>query len=147
MYDLGEYFIFDSEKALMNPESILKGGKYRITILTDSLIRFEYNESGVFNDMPTEKVLYRNFSKPEFTFREDDKYLEISQRIGKEVLRGVTGIKSKGMYTDKEKLMLMCVAPRNEIAEIRQIVNEIDSKAFIIIEDAREVYGKGFKKQ
>ena len=83
MYDLGEYFIFDSEKALMNPESILKGGKYRITILTDSLIRFEYNESGVFNDMPTEKVLYRNFSKPEFTFREDDKYLEISTKYVK----------------------------------------------------------------
>ena len=86
-----------------------------------------------------------NFSKMIFVI--SDKYLEISQRIGKEVLRGVTGIKSKGMYTDKEKLMLMCVAPRNEIAEIRQIVNEIDSKAFIIIEDAREVYGKGFKKQ
>ena len=49
------------------------------------------------------------------------------------------------MYTDKERMMLMCVAPRREIVKIRQIVKEVDSKAFIIIEDAREVYGKGFK--
>ncbi len=86
-----------------------------------------------------------NFSKMIYII--SDKYFEISERIGKEVLRGVTGIKSKGMYTNKEKMMLMCVAPRREIVQIRQIVNEIDSKAFIIIEDAREVYGKGFKKQ
>ena len=83
MYDLGPYFEIDAEKALMNNDSILKGQKYRITILTDSLIRFEYNEKGIFNDLPTEQVLYRNFPKPNFTVREDEKYLEVTTKYVK----------------------------------------------------------------
>lgn len=83
MYDLGEQFKIDFELAKTNPESIIKGNKYRISILTDSLIRFEYNESGVFNDMPTANILNRNFPKPEFKIKEDDKYLEISTKYAK----------------------------------------------------------------
>lgn len=85
-----------------------------------------------------------NFSKMIFIISK--KYQEISDIIGKEMSRGVTGIVSKGMYTNEEKMMLMCIASRSEIIKIRKIVNSIDSKAFVVIEDAREVYGKGFKK-
>ena len=84
------------------------------------------------------------FSKMVFIISE--KYQEISNRIGKEIVRGITGIYSKGMYTDRERTMLMCVASRREVIEIRQIANEIDPKSFIIITNVREVYGKGFKK-
>lgn len=83
------------------------------------------------------------FSKMVFIISKD--YNEISNEIGSEVTRGVTGIYSKGMYTDKEKMMLMCIASRNEIIKIRQIANQIDSRAFIVITNVREVYGKGFK--
>ncbi len=83
MYDLGSYFEIDTEKALMNEASVMKGNKYRITILTNSLIRFEYNEKGIFNDLPTEQVLYRNFDKPDFSCREDEKYLEITTKYVK----------------------------------------------------------------
>lgn len=75
-----------------------------------------------------------------------EKYQEISNEIGNKVLRGTTGIYSKGMYTNNKKMMLMCIASRQEVIEIRQITNQIDSKAFIIISNVREVYGKGFKK-
>lgn len=84
-----------------------------------------------------------NFSKMIFII--SNNYQEISEEIEKNILRGVTGIHSKGMYTNEKKMMLMCVASRREIIKIRQIVNNIDNKAFVIIEDAREVYGKGFK--
>lgn len=83
------------------------------------------------------------FSKMVFIISKD--YNEISNEIGSKVTRGVTGIYSKGMYTDKEKMMLMCIASRNEIIKIRQIANQIDSRAFIVITNVREVYGKGFK--
>ena len=49
------------------------------------------------------------------------------------------------MYTNDEKMLLLCIVGRNEVAEIRKIVNEIDPKAFLIISNAREVVGKGFK--
>lgn len=83
------------------------------------------------------------FSKMVFIISKD--YNKISNEIGSKVTRGVTGIYSKGMYTDKKKMMLMCIASRNEIIRIRQIANQVDSRAFIVITNVREVYGKGFK--
>lgn len=84
------------------------------------------------------------FSKMVFIISKE--YLKISDKISKQVFRGTTGIYSKGMYTNEEKMMLMCVASRREIIDIRKIANKIDSKSFIVITNVREVYGKGFKK-
>lgn len=74
-----------------------------------------------------------------------EKYEEIAKKIGEEVERGATGIYAKGMYTNKEKMLLLCVAGRGEVASIRKIVKQMDPKAFLIISNAREVFGKGFK--
>ena len=76
-----------------------------------------------------------NFSKMIFII--SNKYQEISDKIGKDMSRGVTGIVSKGMYTNEERMMLMCIASRREIMRIKEIVNDIDKKAFVFIEDAR----------
>ena len=51
------------------------------------------------------------------------------------------------MYKEEEKKVLMCVASRSEVREIRKIVNTIDRKAFIVISNAREVFGEGFKEK
>ena len=73
------------------------------------------------------------------------KYQKISDEINKKIRRGTTAIYGKGMYTEEEKKILLCVVSRGEVREIRKIVNEIDKEAFLIITNAREVYGKGFK--
>lgn len=73
------------------------------------------------------------------------KYQEISDEINKEVKRGTTAIYGRGMYKKEEKEVLLCVASRGEVREIRKIINEIDKDAFLIITNAREVYGRGFK--
>ena len=78
MYNLGEQFKFDLNKSLVNPECIIKGNKYRISILTESLIRLEYSNDGIFNDLPTLNIWYRNFNKPKFNIVETDKLLTIS---------------------------------------------------------------------
>ena len=80
MYKLGEQFAFDYEKAIANEKSVIQGLKYRITILTERLIRFEYNEKGIFEDRPTELVWFRNFEKPDFSVKEDEKYLELTTK-------------------------------------------------------------------
>ncbi len=85
-----------------------------------------------------------NFTKMMFIISE--KYEEIAKQVGKEVDRGSTGIYAKGMYTNEDKMMLLCVGSRNEIAKIKSIAVNIDKKAFIIITNARETWGKGFKK-
>jgi len=83
MYNLGEYFKLDISRAKANEENVLKGKKYRFTVLTERLIRFEYSETGEFIDNLTEFAWYRDFPKCVFSVKEDDKYLEITTKYFK----------------------------------------------------------------
>lgn len=74
------------------------------------------------------------------------KWEEISERINKELQRGATAIYGEGMYRKEERKILLSVMSRNEIIIARRIIEEIDPTAFIIITNAREVYGEGFKE-
>ncbi len=74
------------------------------------------------------------------------KWEEISNKINTEVRRGTTSLYGEGMYKKEERKILLCVMSRNEVREVRRIVEEIDPSAFIIIANAREVYGEGFKE-
>ena len=84
-----------------------------------------------------------NFSKVIYIIT--DKSYEISDLINNELKKGTTGLYGKGMYTKKDKLVIMCVTKRNEVMKIIQLVRKIDKNSFIIISDVREVYGLGFK--
>ena len=75
-----------------------------------------------------------------------DKNQEISNKIGQEVKRGVTGLYGKGMYSNKDKLILICAASRSDISKIKNIAKDIDERCFIVVANAREVLGEGFKK-
>ena len=70
---------------------------------------------------------------------------EIAKQIDKKVARGSTGLYGKGMYTNENKLILMCAAYRKDVARIKIIAKEIDPKSFIVITNSREVVGQGFK--
>ena len=84
-----------------------------------------------------------NFSKMIYIISEH--FEEIAGFVNTEINRGVTGIYGKGMYTNKDKMVIMCVAKRRDIIRIKEIAKKIDENSFIIITDAREVYGLGFK--
>lgn len=73
-----------------------------------------------------------------------DKKEEIANAIMERLGRGVTGIRATGMYTGKRKDILFCVVSPKEIVEVKEIAASIDSRAFIIITDAKEVRGEGF---
>ena len=74
-----------------------------------------------------------------------DKSQEISEEIGEKVRKGTTGLFGKGMYTNEHKTILMCAASRGDVARVKQTAKKIDPKSFIIISNAREVVGQGFK--
>jgi len=78
--NLDTHFKVDYKNAISNNSSIFKGKKYRITILSERLIRFEYNENGVFFDHPTEFARFRNFSMPEIKVEENDKMLIVQSK-------------------------------------------------------------------
>ena len=70
---------------------------------------------------------------------------KIAKQIEQKVARGSTGLYGKGMYTNENKLILMCAAYRKDVARIKIIAKEIDPKSFIVITNSREVVGQGFK--
>lgn len=69
---------------------------------------------------------------------------EIANEILHNMNRGVTGVPIKGMYSNTDKNMLLCVVSKKEIVQIIDIVAQIDPKAFVIVSDVREVLGEGF---
>ena len=71
-------------------------------------------------------------------------YEEVAQRIMNELDRGITGLSARGMYTSKDKCVLLCVVSKKEIVGVKEIVAQIDKNAFVIVADVREVLGEGF---
>lgn len=84
-----------------------------------------------------------NFSKVAYIIT--DKYDEISDEIMKVLDRGVTGLESKGMYTKKQRTTLMVVVSTKELPKLKEIIKNFDEDAFMILTEAREVVGEGFK--
>ncbi|MBR3682315.1 MAG: YitT family protein [Tidjanibacter sp.] len=71
---------------------------------------------------------------------------EIKHFILHEMGRGGTWIHSSGMYTDKEREMVFLVVSRKEIAQVKHKIHTIDKDAFVVVVDAYETYGDGFKQ-
>lgn len=70
---------------------------------------------------------------------------DVSSAITSEMGRGVTILDAKGAYTGEKKSMLICAVRTNEIAKITKIIKQHDSEPFIIVSEASEVFGQGFK--
>ena len=77
MYDLGANFKIDLMKSKTPSSFVYRGKNYRISILSDTLIRFEYSDTGSFNDYPTFFAQNRSFGKPKVNVVEDENILII----------------------------------------------------------------------
>jgi uncharacterized membrane-anchored protein YitT (DUF2179 family) len=72
---------------------------------------------------------------------------EIGDSIMKDLNTSVTYIKSKGGYSKQEKILTFCVVNKFDIPKLKELVHEIDPKAFIVTEDVHEVEGVRVKKK
>ena len=89
----------------------------------------------VLYGMDSAKVAYIISQRPE----------DISKGIFREMDRGVTILHGEGAYSGEEKRVLMCAFKQRQIVPLKQLVKEIDPTAFIIVCDAHEVLGDGFR--
>lgn len=72
------------------------------------------------------------------------RWQEISDRVMREMGRGVTQLRARGAYTGEERPTLLCVISRSEITSFKRILREEDESAFVIIVEAHEAIGDGF---
>lgn len=75
-----------------------------------------------------------------------EKAPEISHRIMEDLERGATLFKGTGMYTQEEKDILLCVVSRSQFMKTKNIVNQVDTNAFIMVTEISEVLGEGFEE-
>jgi uncharacterized membrane-anchored protein YitT (DUF2179 family) len=74
-----------------------------------------------------------------------DKPRQVADAILREMERGVTGLHGEGMYTQKERTVLYVVISRSEVAQLKTLIHEVDPDAFVVIGQANEALGEGFR--
>ena len=76
----------------------------------------------------------------------ENHHAELRDFIIEDMDRSGTNIKGKGMYTDQDREMIFVVVSRKEVHLVQNKVREIDPKAFMVVTDAYETFGEGFKQ-
>ncbi|MCS5696478.1 MULTISPECIES: YitT family protein [Desulfofundulus] len=71
---------------------------------------------------------------------------EIAGVVLRELNRGATALKGRGMYTGRERDVLLVVVNRSEVTRLKDLIYQVDRKAFVILADVHEVLGEGFKQ-
>lgn len=123
-----------------------------IVIIALNVIFFKHIEIGLYSAIAIYlygqmiDIIFEGVYYTKLMFIISDKNEEIAKEITQEVKRGVTGLYGKGMFKEQDKLVLICAVSRGDISKIKDIAKKIDERSFIIIANAREVLGKGFKE-
>lgn len=70
----------------------------------------------------------------------------VTRKILRDMNRGVTQLTARGAYSGEERPVVLCVASRQEVARLKDIVREADENAFMFVTEAHEALGEGFSK-
>jgi uncharacterized membrane-anchored protein YitT (DUF2179 family) len=96
------------------------------------------------SSLVTDAVVYR-FDYTKVVLIITDKYEEVADAIGHRLHRGVTMLHAQGYYRRQEKFVLLSAVKRHQLSELQKLVNDVDENAFVIVQEAHQVLGDGFK--
>ncbi|MGX9290431.1 YitT family protein [Bacillus sp. A015] len=105
-----------------------------------------YAVIGVFISSKTIDIVQAGFSHSKMAMIITGHEDEVRQAVFDQIDRGVTKISAVGGYTDHDRPILMCVVGQTQFTKLKQVVKAIDASAFVIVMDAKEVLGEGFKR-
>ncbi|WP_400195028.1 YitT family protein [Lysinibacillus telephonicus] len=114
--------------------------------LVFDLERGLYALIGLYVTTKTIDIVQLGFSQSKMVYIITNKQDEVRDAIYMEIDRGVTKMPAFGGYTGEQKLMLMVVVYQTEFTKLKQIIKTVDPSAFVIVSDAYEVLGEGFKR-
>ena len=90
-------------------------------------------------------VVYRfDYSKVALIISSE--HQQIADAIGKRLDRGATLLHGEGSYTHREIKVVLAAVKKQQIAELKELVMEIDPNAFVILQEAHQVLGDGFSR-
>lgn len=122
-----------------------------VIVLAASMIfdieRGLYALIGLYVTSKTIDLVQVGIGRSKMTMVITSKQEEVREAILNKIDRGMTKLTAYGGYTDQERPILMCVVDQSEFTKLKQIVKSIDPSAFVIVTDAAEVLGEGFKRE
>lgn len=74
-----------------------------------------------------------------------DLHEQIASEIAEKLDRGVTLLDGEGFYTRTKKTVLLTAVKKKQLAQLKELVMTVDPNAFLILQDAQQVLGDGFK--
>ena len=90
-------------------------------------------------------VVYRfDYSKVALIITKE--YQQVALEIGQKLQRGTTLLRGEGGYSHQETKVVLTVVKRQQLAELKELVTNIDPGAFIIVQEAHQVLGDGFAR-
>ncbi len=101
---------------------------------------------GLFVTTKTIDIVQLGFSQSKMAYIITNKQEEVRDAIYREIDRGVTKLPAIGGYTEESRPILLVVVHQTEFTKLKHVVKNVDSTAFVIVSDAYEVLGEGFKK-
>lgn len=90
-------------------------------------------------------VVYR-FDYSKVVLIISDHYEQLPELIGKKLDRGATFLDGQGTYSRKQTKVVLTAVKKQQIAELKQLVVDVDPNAFIIVQEAHQVLGDGFAR-
>ena len=90
-------------------------------------------------------VVYR-FDYSDVALIISSEYEQIAKAIGEKLDRGATFLYGEGSYSHKDTKVVLAAVKKQQIAELKELVMEIDPKAFLIVQEAHQVLGDGFSR-
>lgn len=101
---------------------------------------------GLYVTTKTIDIIQLGFSQSKMVYIITNKEDEVRDAIYSDVNRGVTKLPAIGGYTGEDKPILMVVVNQTEFTKLKQVIKTVDPTAFVIVSDAYEVLGEGFKR-
>jgi len=101
---------------------------------------------GLYVTTKTIDIIQLGFSQSKMVYIITLKQDEVRDAIYAEIDRGVTKLPAIGGYTGEARPVLMVVVYQTEFTKLKQLIKNVDPSAFVIVSDAYEVLGEGFKR-
>lgn len=101
---------------------------------------------GLYVTTKTIDLVQVGFGRSKLVYIITNKQVEMRDAIYEEIDRGVTKLTATGGYTEAEKPILLVVVHQTEFTRLKKLVKDVDPAAFVIVSDAAEVLGEGFKR-
>lgn len=133
----------------ISPGQAMLGGDLTVLALAAFVFGFEaamYAALSLFVSVKVVDAIVEGLGLAKSVMIVTNRAEEINERLLHELARGVTILEGAGGYTQEKRKVLLCVITRPQITRLKEIIHAVDPGAFVIIGNATEVHGEGFKQ-